>query len=132
MMTITITNVPVLLILLISTPSSPVTVVDAWSPGSMFSNFPGNLPRIGQQRLRPVPTNLFVLAGRPHKSSSVQLPEDFDDDGKITRQQKELRAVLDSYGQQREEAATTTATTTFTDDIYEKKIDIASSAPQSQ
>ena len=131
MMTKTIANISVILILLSATPSPVTVVVKAWSPGSLFSNFPGNLPgRIGQRRLRPVPTNLCVLAGRPRKSSSVQLPEDFDDDGKITRQQKELRAVLDSYGQQREEVATITASSTFTDDIYEKKVDIASSAPE--
>ena len=65
--------------------SAPLTT-EAWSPGSLFRRGP---------RLRPVPTNLCVLAGRPRKSSSVQLPEDFDDNGKVTRQQQELRSMLE-------------------------------------
>mmetsp|Transcript_13175 Transcript_13175/g.14969 ORF Transcript_13175/g.14969 Transcript_13175/m.14969 type:complete len:837 (-) Transcript_13175:78-2588(-) len=94
--------------------------VDAWSPGKLFNFGRG-------QRLRPVPTNLCVLAGRPRKFSTAQLPEDFDDNGKVTRQQKDLR-LIDSTT-----VSTTTVTkasSTFTEDIHEKKVDIASAALQ--
>jgi len=98
--------------------------VDAWSPGSLF-NF-GRGPR-----LWPVPTNLCVLAGRPRKFSTVQLPEDFDDEGKVTRQQKDLRLALQSYDSTTASTTTVTkASSTFTDDIHEKKVDIASAALQ--
>lgn len=67
--------------------------------------------------MRPVPTNLSVLAERPRTLSSVQLPEDFEDNGKLTLQEKELRSVME-------------ATPTFKNDIHEKRIDMPSSAPQ--
>lgn len=91
--------------------------------------------------MRPVPTNLCVLAGRPRTSSSVQLPEDFDENGEVTRQKKELRSVLQSYGEERElelerrpqlqqRRQHYAASSSFQSDIYNKKIDVASSAPQ--
>jgi len=102
--------------------SAPLTT-EAWSPGSLFRRGP---------RLRPVPTNLCVLAGRPRKSSSVQLPEDFDDNGKVTRQQQELRSMLEE--QQEDDSFTSnlsgSASASFSHDIYDKKVDLTSSSPQ--
>lgn len=133
-------------IILSSSAPMAVFVVDAWSPGGLLQSvsqqFNNNFGR--GQRLRPVPTNLCVLAGRPRTSSSVQLPEDFDENGKVTHQRKVPRSVLiqqkssssdgntNSYQQQNRQRRTTTvaASSTFQSDIYEKKIDMVSSAPQ--
>ncbi len=98
------------------------TVTEAWGPGNLLRFRRG-------QRLRPVPTNLCVLAGRPRKSSNVQLPEDFDKDGKVTRQKQELRYMLEQ--QQDDDAPKQgTASASFSNDIYDKKVDLASAAPQ--
>eukprot|EP00531_Pseudo-nitzschia_arenysensis_P006334 CAMPEP_0116127454 /NCGR_PEP_ID=MMETSP0329-20121206/6848_1 /TAXON_ID=697910 /ORGANISM="Pseudo-nitzschia arenysensis, Strain B593" /LENGTH=808 /DNA_ID=CAMNT_0003621553 /DNA_START=281 /DNA_END=2707 /DNA_ORIENTATION=+ len=100
------------------------TVTEAWGPGNLLRFRRG-------QRLRPVPTNLCVLAGRPRKSSNVQLPEDFNEDGKVTRQKQELRYMLEQQ-QQQEDAASKqgTASASFSNDIYYKKVDLASAAPK--
>jgi len=99
-------------------------VIEAWSPGSLF--------RFGRgPRLRPVPTNLCVQAGRPRKSSSLQLPEDFANDGRVTRQQQELRSMLEQQqGDEGSSVPRETALPSFSNDIYGKKIDVASAAPQ--
>lgn len=125
-----ITNSDFFLAFLLNSLLLLVPVTDAWSPGSLL--------RLGRgPRLRPVPTNLCVLAGRPRKSSTVQLPEDFDDNGKVTRQKQELRSILE-YGDDQEDendfqsstALRTAASPSFSNDIYDKKIDLASAAPQ--
>ena len=135
--------------LLLLSLSLSATITDAWSPGSLF--------RFGRgPRLRPVPTNLCVLAGRPRTSSSVQMPEDFDNGSasspgssstngraRVTRQQQEeLRSLLEHHHLQErererertlEQSQPTTsgmASSSFRNDIYRKKVDMASAAPQ--
>jgi len=103
-------------------------VIEAWSPGNLF--------RFGRgPRLRPVPTNLCVQAGRPRKLSSLQLPEDFAKNGRVTRQQQELRSMLeqqqgDDSHVEGSSVPRETALPSFSNDIYGKKIDVASAAPQ--
>ena len=122
-MTRTITNFDFSLVFLLNSLLLSAPVTEAWSPGSLL--------RFGRgPRLHQVPTNLCVLAGRPRKSSSVQLPDNFDDDA--LSQQKELRSVLeDSYGGV-SSTYLRTASATFSNDIYDKKgqVDLASAAPQ--
>ena len=84
-MTRTITHLDFHLVFLLSILLLSATVTEAWGPRNIF--------RRGQ-RLRPVPTNLCVLAGRPRKSSST-LPDDFDNDGELTRQKQELHVQYD-------------------------------------
>jgi glucose-6-phosphate isomerase len=123
-------NLEFCLVFLLNSLLLSATVTEAWSPGSLL--------RFGRgPRLRPVPTNLCVLAGRPRKSSSVQLPEDFDNDGKVTRQQRELRSMLEQQQQQEngfyadvKSTSLGTASPSFSNDVYNKKVDLASVAPQ--
>lgn len=132
-------NLEFCLVFLLNSLLLSATVTEAWSPDSLL--------RFGRgPRLRPVPTNLCVLAGRPRKSSSVQLPEDFDNDGKVTRQQRELRSMLEQQQQRQQQqqqpengfyaandVETTplgTASPSFSNDVYDKKVDLASVAPQ--
>ena len=126
-MTKVVSNADFLLLFLLNSLLIYVTLTDAWSPGSLLGFRRG-------PRLRPVPTNLSVLAGRPRKSSSVQLPEDFDDDGKLTRQQQDLESMLERQKQEEGyhvgESSSSTASPSFSSDIYEKKVDLASVAPQ--
>ena len=111
----------IFLVFLLNSLLLSATVTEAWSPGSIL--------RFGRgPRLRPVPTNLCVLAGRPRTSSSVQLPEDFDGNGKVTRQEQELRFMLEESGESSTPVGT--ASPSFRNDIYDKKVDLASASPQ--
>jgi len=60
------------------------------------------------------------------------MPEDFDNDGKVTRQQHELRSWLENEQEQQEQESKSSgvASTTFSADIYHKKVDVASSSPR--
>lgn len=123
-MTRLISNLDFFLVFLLNSLLLSATVTEAWSPGSLLRFRRG-------QRLRPVPTNLCVLAGRPRKSSSVQLPEDFDDNGKVTRQQQELRSMLEKeFYADASSTQLRTASPSFSNDIHDKKIDLASASPQ--
>jgi len=122
-------NMEFLLFFLLNSLLIYATVTEAWSPGSLL--------RLGRgPRLRPVPTNLCVLAGRPRKSSSVQQPEDFDEDGNLTRQQEDLRSMLEHQQQEEDPyggeslSLSSTASPSFSSDVYEKKVDLTSAAPQ--
>mmetsp|Transcript_3970 Transcript_3970/g.10396 ORF Transcript_3970/g.10396 Transcript_3970/m.10396 type:complete len:820 (+) Transcript_3970:304-2763(+) len=127
-----VSNADLLLLFLLNSLLISATLTEAWSPGSLL--------RFGRgPRLRPVPTNLCVLAGRPRKSSSLHLPEDFDEDGNLTRQQQQMRAMLEREQQGEDYDAgesssssnlSRVASPTFSSDIYDKKVDVASVAPQ--
>jgi len=123
-MTRLISNLDFFLVFLLNSLLLSATVTEAWSPGSLLRFRRG-------QRLRPVPTNLCVLAGRPRKSSSVHLPEDFDDNGKVTRQQQEIRSMLEKeFYADASSTQLRTASPSFSNDIHDKKVDLASTSPQ--